>query len=88
MGTARSKGGTRHLGRFVFLPFMTTGAGVGPIGGWFGPGPDRGLALLFTVAGLVGLGVTLLAMRTRSYRLLSRHTATTSSDPEVSPVSA
>lgn len=60
------------VAQFIFIPFMTTGAGVGLIGGWFGTGPDRGLALLFTVAGLVGLGVTLLAMRSRSYRVLSR----------------
>lgn len=59
------------VAQFIFIPFMTTGAGVGLIGGWFGTGPDRGLALLFTVAGLVGLGVTLLAMRSRSYRVLS-----------------
>ncbi|MEF2277332.1 MFS transporter [Deinococcus sp. YIM 134068] len=62
------------VAQFVFIPFMTTGAGVDLIGGWFGTGPDRGLALLFTVAGLVGLLVTLLAMRSRSYRVLSRHT--------------
>lgn len=41
------------------------------LGPWFGTGTDRGLALLFTVAGLVGLTVTLLAMRSSSYRLLS-----------------
>ena len=76
------------VAQFVFIPFMTTGAGVDLIGGWFGTGPDRGLALLFTVAGLVGLGVTLLAMRSRSYRLLSRHMASPSSDCEVAPVSA
>ena len=32
-------------------PFMTTGAGVELLGPWFGPGTDRGLALLFTAAG-------------------------------------
>ena len=37
------------IAQFVFIPFMTTGAGVELLGGWFGTGPDRGLALLFTV---------------------------------------
>ncbi|HWQ12594.1 MAG TPA: MFS transporter [Roseiflexaceae bacterium] len=60
------------IAQFVFIPFMTTGAGVELIGGWFGTGTDRGLALLFTAAGLVGLIVTLLAMRSRSYRLLAQ----------------
>jgi DHA3 family multidrug efflux protein-like MFS transporter len=50
---------------------MTTGAGVDLIGGWFGIGTGRGLALLFTVAGLIGLAVTLLAMRSYAYRALS-----------------
>jgi hypothetical protein len=41
------------------------------LGPWFGIGADRGLALLFTLAGMVGLGVTLLAMRSLAYRALS-----------------
>lgn len=59
------------VAELVFIPFMTTGAGVTLLGGWFGTGPDRGLALLFTVAGAIGLVVTLLAMRTVAYRVLS-----------------
>lgn len=59
------------VAQLVFIPFMTTGAGVRLLGPWFGTGTDRGLALLFTVAGLIGLLVTLLAMRSRSYRVLS-----------------
>ena len=54
----------------VFMPFMTDGRGVDWIGGWFGTGPDRGLALIFTVAGLIGIVVTLLAWGSRSYRRL------------------
>ena len=50
---------------------MTTGAGVDLLGPWFGTGTDRGIALLFMVAGLIGLIVTLLAMRSFSYRVLS-----------------
>jgi DHA3 family multidrug efflux protein-like MFS transporter len=50
---------------------MTTGAGVDLLGTWFGTGTDRGMALLFIVAGLMGLLVTLIAMQTRSYKTLS-----------------
>ena len=54
-----------------FIPFMTTGYGVGLIGSWFGTGADRGIALVFTVTGIIGLIVTLVAMNTKYYRLLS-----------------
>lgn len=59
------------IAQLIFIPFMTTGAGVDFLGPWFGTGTDRGLALLFTAAGLIGLAVTLLAMQSRSYRELS-----------------
>ena len=57
--------------QLVFIPFMTTGAGVDLIGSWFGTGPDRGIALVFVLTGLLGLVVTLLALRSRPYRQLS-----------------
>lgn len=59
------------IAHFLFIPFMTTGAGVNLIGPWFGTGSDRGIALLFTLTGLGGLVVTVLAMRSRAYRTLS-----------------
>ncbi|MBD2098400.1 MFS transporter [Trichocoleus sp. FACHB-591] len=59
------------IAQFIFIPFMTTGAGANLIGSWFGTGADRGIALLFTVTGLIGLIVTLMAMRSRSYQKLS-----------------
>lgn len=59
------------IAQFVFIPFMTTGAGVNWIGGWFGTGSDRGIALLFAVTGLIGLVVTGWAMRSHSYQKLS-----------------
>jgi DHA3 family multidrug efflux protein-like MFS transporter len=59
------------IAQLIFIPFMTTGAGVDLIGGWFGTGTDRGIALLFTVTGLIGLIVTLLAMRSYTYKTLS-----------------
>lgn len=61
------------IAQFFFIPFMTTGAGVGLIGDWFGVGPARGIALVFIVAGFIGLLVTLLAFGSHSYRLLSKH---------------
>jgi MFS transporter, DHA3 family, multidrug efflux protein len=60
------------IAQFFFIPFMTTGAGVTLIGDWFGVGPDRGIALVFIASGVIGLIVTLLALRSRSYRLLSK----------------
>ena len=57
--------------QLIFIPFMTTGAGVDWIGGWFGTGPDRGIALVFVLTGIIGLCVTVLALRSRPYRELS-----------------
>lgn len=54
-----------------FIPFMTTGAGVGLIGSWFGTGADRGIALVFTVTGIIGLVLTVVAMNSKYYHLLS-----------------
>lgn len=71
------------VAEFIFIPFMTTGAGTDLIGSWFGTGTDRGIALLFTVAGMIGLTVTLLAMRSPAYRLLSQHYRTYTPDPEL-----
>jgi DHA3 family multidrug efflux protein-like MFS transporter len=60
------------IAQFIFIPLMTDGAGADMIGGWFGTGTGRGIALLFIVAGLIGLVVTLLAMQSHSYRALSQ----------------
>jgi MFS transporter, DHA3 family, multidrug efflux protein len=60
------------LTQFVFIPFMTDGAGADAIGGWFGTGPARGIALVFTIAGVVGVVVTLLAFASPYYRQLSK----------------
>lgn len=59
------------IAQFIFIPYMTTGAGVDLIGSWFGTGADRGMALVFTITGVIGLLVTLFAMSTKYYRLLS-----------------
>jgi MFS transporter, DHA3 family, multidrug efflux protein len=57
--------------QLIFIPFMTTGAGVELIGSWFGTGPDRGIALVFVLTGIIGLCVTALALCSRPYRELS-----------------
>ena len=63
------------LAQLVAIPFMTDGAGVDLIGGWFGSGRERGMALIFTIAGLVGLVATAIASGSRWYRSLSASTA-------------
>lgn len=60
------------LAQFFFIPFMTTGKGVEWIGAWFGTGDARGIGLVFTVAGILGTLLTLLALNSKSYKLLSR----------------
>jgi DHA3 family multidrug efflux protein-like MFS transporter len=61
------------VAQFIFIPYMTSGRGVDLLGPWFGAGADRGMALLFMLAGVIGLFVTLLAMRSHAYRALSAH---------------
>lgn len=59
------------IAQFVFIPFMTDGLGAQTIGGWFGTGPDRGIALVFIVAAIIGLIATIIAFVSRQYRQLS-----------------
>lgn len=68
------------LTQFVVIPFMTDGAGAATIGDWFGTGPARGIALVFTLAGLVGVVLTILALNSRYYRQLSAAYASTPDD--------
>lgn len=57
--------------QFFFIPFMTTGMGADAIGDWFGRGPDRGIALVFTLAGVVGVVATVIAFKSKPYRQLT-----------------
>ena len=59
------------LAEAVFIPLMTDGAGAAHIGSWFGTGPERGIALMFTLAGLLGVAATGLAWASQSYRRLN-----------------
>jgi DHA3 family multidrug efflux protein-like MFS transporter len=59
------------LAESVFMPAMTDGGAADLIGGWFGTGPERGLALMFALAGILGVVVTASVRLSRSYRELS-----------------
>jgi DHA3 family multidrug efflux protein-like MFS transporter len=74
------------IAQWFFIPFMVDGAGVNLIGSWFGTGPGRGMALVFILAGSVGLIVTLIAMRSRFYTLLARrYNAAAADEPDTEP---
>jgi len=59
------------LTQFVVIPFMTAGAGARAIGSWYGTGPERGMALVFTIAGVIGVLAAVAALNSRQYRQLS-----------------
>jgi len=56
----------------VVIPFMSTGAGARAVGAWYGTGPERGMAIMFTVAGSLGVIAALLGLNSRAYRRLSK----------------
>jgi DHA3 family multidrug efflux protein-like MFS transporter len=68
------------IAQFWIIPSMTDGALAEAIGPWFGTGPERGMALIFIVAGVIGLLVTLIALRSRPYHNLSRRYVTVPAD--------
>ena len=76
------------LTQLIFIPFMTDGYGAESIGSWFGTGADRGIALVFVLTGVIGLIVTLLALRSRFYRRLSARYAESSQSVPAEPATA
>ena len=70
------------LTQFVFIPLMTTGAGADAIGDWYGRGPERGMAIVFTLTGLIGVVAAVVAINSRQYRQLSAAYAAGRSTPE------
>lgn len=61
------------LAQFFFIPFMTDGWGAKVLGPFFGVGPARGIALVFTSAGILGLLLTIFAWRSKYYHELADH---------------
>ena len=59
------------IAQFIFIPLMTDGIGAQLIGSWYGTGTNRGLGLLFSLTGIIGLVATIAAMRTTAFRALS-----------------
>lgn len=74
------------LTQFIFIPLMTDGAGADAIGSWFGTGPERGIALVFTLAGFVGVLVTIIAFNSKYYRQLSAAYANRPDDDDTDPM--
>lgn len=59
------------IAQYFFIPLMTDGKGAALIGSWFGIGAGRGIALVFIMAGLLGLSMTSLARKSKAYAQLS-----------------
>lgn len=60
------------LTQFVFIPLMTTGAGATAIGDWYGTTDERGMAIVFSITGVLGVVMTMIAFNSRQYRQLSK----------------
>lgn len=74
------------LTQFIAIPYMTTGAGATMIGGWFGTGANRGMALVFCLTGVLGVALTIAAFGSPAYRQLS--TAYAAAPPQNQPIVA
>lgn len=59
------------VAQLFFIPFMASEKGVQLFGAILGSGPNRGIALVFTVAGVIGLLATLSAFYSKAYKTLS-----------------
>ncbi|MDD2907449.1 MAG: MFS transporter [Candidatus Gracilibacteria bacterium] len=56
----------------IVVPFMNSQTGMNIFLNWFGTTQDRAIAIVFSVAGLIGLIITLLAFLSKSYKNLSK----------------
>lgn len=59
------------IAEFWLIPYANSDAGRAQLGWLLGEGQARGIALVFLLAAIAGLGLTLFAFSTRSYRWLS-----------------
>ncbi len=60
------------IAEFWLIPYADSDAGSQSLGWLLGEGQARGIALVFVLAGVLGLALTLGAFLTKSYRLLSK----------------
>lgn len=60
------------LAQFVLVPYMDSPAGKAQFGWLLGEGVARGIALVFVLASVLGLALTLAALASRPYRTLSK----------------
>jgi DHA3 family multidrug efflux protein-like MFS transporter len=76
------------LTQFVVIPFMTNGAGAEAIGHWYGTSPERGMALVFSATGVLGVVMAVIAYKSRPYRVLSAaYAAGSKAEGETEPAS-
>lgn len=76
------------VAQFWLIPYADSDAGRAQLGWLLGEGQARGIALVFLLAGLGGLALTLFAFTTRSYRWLAARYSEPSADdagPGVQP---
>lgn len=59
------------LTQFLVIPWLASPMGNEIFGGWWGTTPDRAMAIIFTIAGIVGVLVTIIAFGTKSYKNLT-----------------
>jgi DHA3 family multidrug efflux protein-like MFS transporter len=59
------------IAEFILIPYMNSEAGKSTFGWLLGAGEARGIALVFLIAGIVGLVVACLAFLTKAYTTLS-----------------
>ena len=60
------------IAQFGLIPYMESGRGQQDFGWLLGDGDARGIALVFVSSSVIGLAVTLLALASRPYRVLSQ----------------
>jgi len=59
------------IAQFGLIPYMNSAEGKAQLGWLLGSGEARGIALVFLLAGVIGVAVAMFAFTTKSYRLLS-----------------
>lgn len=69
------------LAQFWLIPYAASDAGRAGLGWLLGGGETRGIALVFLLAGVLGLALTLAAFATGSYRLLTERLGRPAADP-------